>query len=177
MAIRPYKKVLPRVAVSAYVDEAAVVIGDVEIGADSSIWPMCVLRGDVNSIRVGARSNIQDGTIVHVTHRHAGRPEGHPSVIGDDVTIGHHVTLHGCRIGHRCLIGMGSVIMDGAELQDEVLLGAGSLVTEGAKLESGYLWLGRPARRIRPITDAERDWFRYSAQNYVDLKNDYLGAT
>jgi carbonic anhydrase/acetyltransferase-like protein (isoleucine patch superfamily) len=149
------------------------VIGDVEIGEDSSIWPMCVLRGDVNTIRVGARTNIQDGTIVHVTHHHAGHPEGHPTVIGDDVTIGHHVTLHGCRVGNRCLIGMGSVLMDGAELQDEILLGAGSLVTEGAKLESGYLWLGRPARRIRPITDAERKWFRYSAQNYVDLKNDY----
>jgi carbonic anhydrase/acetyltransferase-like protein (isoleucine patch superfamily) len=173
MAVRPYKGVLPRLATSAYVDEAAVVIGDVGIGEDASIWPMSVLRGDVNSIRVGARTNIQDGTIIHVTHRHPGRPEGHPTVIGDEVTIGHHVTLHGCRVGNRCLIGMGSVLMDGAELQDEVLLGAGSLVTEGAKLESGYLWLGRPARRIRPITDAERKWFHYSARNYVDLKNDY----
>ncbi len=173
MAVRPYKGMLPRLAASVYVDEAAAVIGDVEIGEDSSIWPMCVLRGDVNSIRVGSRTNIQDGTVVHVTHRHAGRPEGHPTVIGDEVTIGHHVTLHGARVGDRCLIGMGSVLMDGAELADEVLLGAGSLVTEGAKLESGYLWLGRPARRIRAITDAERKWFRYSAQNYVDLKNDY----
>jgi carbonic anhydrase/acetyltransferase-like protein (isoleucine patch superfamily) len=173
MSIRPYKNIVPRVAGSAYIDEASAVIGDVEIGEDSSIWPMCVLRGDVNSIRVGARTNIQDGTVVHVTHRHAGRPEGHPTVIGDEVTIGHHVTLHGARVGNRCLIGMGSVLMDGAQLADEVLLGAGSLVTEGAKLESGYLWLGRPARRIRPITDAERQWFRYSAQNYVDLKNDY----
>jgi len=173
MAIRPYKGIEPQVAESAYVDEQAAVIGDVKIGADSSIWPMAVLRGDVNSIRIGATTSIQDGTVCHVTHRYADHPEGFPLTIGDEVTVGHNVTLHGCTIGNRCLIGMGSTILDGAVLEDEVLLGAGSLVSPGKVLEGGYLWLGVPAKRARPLTDEERAWFSYSAGHYKKLKGDY----
>jgi carbonic anhydrase/acetyltransferase-like protein (isoleucine patch superfamily) len=174
MALRPYRNVHPTVAASAYVDASAVVIGDVEIGEDSSIWPMCVVRGDVNSIRIGARTSIQDGTVVHVTHRHVARPQGHATIVGSDVTVGHKVILHGCTIEDRCLIGMGSMLLDGAVLRSGVLLGAGSLVTEGKELEGGYLWLGQPARRVRALTEEETARFEYLARHYVKLKDDYF---
>jgi carbonic anhydrase/acetyltransferase-like protein (isoleucine patch superfamily) len=174
MAIRPYKNLLPRIGARAYVDEAAVVIGDVVLGEDASIWPMTVVRGDVNSIRIGARTNVQDGSVIHVTHR-SGTDPGHATLIGDDVTVGHKVILHGCTVESLCLIGMGSEILDGAIIRSQVLLGAGSLVTEGKELEGGYLWMGRPARRVRPLTDQERQWFTYSAKHYVKLKDDYRG--
>lgn len=164
----------PKISVSAYVDESAVVIGDVEIGDDSSVWPVCVIRGDSNSIRVGKRTNIQDGTVIHVTHAYDAAPSGYAVVIGDNVSIGHNVTVHGCTIEDRSLIGMGCTILDGAIVRSEVLLGAGSLVTEGQELESGYLWLGRPARRVRQLTDKEQGWFDYIAEHYAQLKNDYL---
>ncbi|UCH52686.1 MAG: gamma carbonic anhydrase family protein [Pseudomonadota bacterium] len=176
MTIRPYRNIKPSVHGTAYVDEQASVIGDVTIGADSSIWPMCVLRGDVNRIRVGARTNIQDGSILHGTHAQERAPGGHAAIIGDDVTVGHHVILHGCTVENHCLIGMGSTILDGALLESQVLLGAGSLVTENQVLEGGYLWMGRPARRVRAITDKERELFGYLADHYIKLKNDYLGA-
>lgn len=174
MTIRPYKGILPTLGARVYVDESAAVIGDVAIGADSSIWPQCSVRGDVNTIRIGSRTNIQDGSVVHVTHPYADLPAGRPVVIGDDVTIGHKVIVHGCTIEDRCLIGMGSVLLDGAVLRTGVFLGAGSLVSEDKELEGGYLWLGRPAKKIRPLTDEEWKWFEYSAKHYVDLKNDYL---
>lgn len=165
---------MPKIAPSAYVDESAVVIGDVLIGEDSSIWPLCAVRGDTNTIRIGMRSNLQDGSVVHVTHRYEAAPKGYPVVIGDDVTIGHKVLVHGCTIEDRVLIGMGSTLMDGAVIRSEVLLGAGSLVVEGQELEGGYLWMGRPARRRRALTDEERSWFAYVAKHYAELKNDYL---
>ncbi len=174
MAIRPYNGILPKIAPSAYIDEQAAVIGDVEIGEDSSVWPMCSIRGDVNLIRIGRRTSIQDNTVIHVTHRHKELPEGRPTVIGDDVTVGHQCVLHACTIEDRCLIGMGSIILDGARLRAGVLLGAGSLVTEGKDLEGGYLWLGRPAKRVRALTEQELAWFEYSARHYVKLKNEYL---
>lgn len=173
MSVRPFKDKVPQIAPGVYVDAAAVVIGDVIIGADSSVWPMAVLRGDVNTIRVGARTSIQDGSVLHVTHDHADVPGGHPCVVGDDVTVGHKVVLHGCTIGDRCLVGMGAIVLDGARLEPEVLLGAGSLVPPGKVLEGGYLWLGAPVRRIRPLTGAEREKLRYSAAHYVRLKNAY----
>jgi carbonic anhydrase/acetyltransferase-like protein (isoleucine patch superfamily) len=174
MKLRTFKTAWPHVNDSAYVDPQASVIGDVEIGPDSSVWPMTVVRGDVNRIRIGARSNIQDGSVIHVTHGHAGNAQGHAVSIGDDVTIGHRVVIHGCTIGNECLIGIGAIILDGAVLQDRVLLGAGSLVTEGKLLESGYLYLGSPARRVRALSEEELNWFKYSAQHYVQLKNDHL---
>ncbi|MFO7593905.1 MAG: gamma carbonic anhydrase family protein [Pseudomonadota bacterium] len=173
MSLRNYKGISPKVAAGAYVDEAAVVIGDVTLAADSSVWPMAVVRGDVNYIRIGERSNVQDGSVLHVTHDHAGAPGGFPLIIGDDVTVGHNVTLHGCSIGNRCLIGMGSTILDGATLEEGVLLAAGSLVPPGKTLEGGYLWLGSPVKKGRPLTDEEWDWFAYSAQHYSRLKDAY----
>ena len=174
MAIRPYKGISPTLAKGVYVDPQSVVIGDVHIGADSSIWPLCSLRGDVNLIRIGERTNIQDGSVLHGTHAHTAEPEGHATRVGSDVTVGHKVILHGCTVEDLCLIGMGAVVLDGAVIRSHVLLGAGSLVSEGKELEGGYLWLGRPAKRIRELTPEEIKWFAYSAKHYVRLKNDYL---
>ena len=174
MKQRTFKNAWPHIDDTAYVDPQASVIGDVVIGPESSVWPMAVIRGDVNHIRIGARSNIQDGSIVHVTHRYAARPQGNAVAIGDDVTIGHRVVIHGSTIGNECLIGIGAIILDGAILEDPVLLGAGSLVTENKVLESGYLYIGSPVRQVRPLTEEELRWLKYSAQHYVRLKNDYL---
>jgi len=173
MSVRAYRGTQPTIHASAYVDPQAVVIGDVVIGEDSSLWPMAVARGDVNYIRIGARSNIQDGTVLHVTHAHAEVPGGHPLLIGDEVTVGHNVTLHGCTVGDKCLIGMGSIVLDGAVLESYSLLGAGSLVPPGKTLEGGYLWMGSPARRVRLLTAAERERFGYSAEHYCRLKATY----
>ena len=173
MSIRKFKNLFPKIASSAYIDESAVIIGDVEVGEDASIWPLCSIRGDVNLIRIGARSNIQDGCVIHVTHRYSELPEGQATRIGSDVTVGHKVMLHGCTVENLCLIGMGSTLLDGAIIRSRVLLGAGSLVPEGKDLEGGYLWLGRPAKRMRELTEQELKWFEYSALHYVKLKNDY----
>lgn len=174
MKTRIYMNAWPHVDDSAYVDPQAAVIGDVMIGADSSVWPMAVVRGDVHRIRIGERTNIQDGTVIHVTHPHD--EQGHATTLGNDVTVGHRVVLHGCTIGNECLIGIGTVIMDGAVVQDRVLVGAGSLVTEGKVLESGHLYLGAPARKVRVLTDEEIARFKYSAGHYVALKNHYLSS-
>lgn len=170
MAIRRFENCLPQLAAGVYVDDTALVIGDVQIGADSSIWPFSVVRGDVNRIRIGARSNIQDHCTVHVSHKSEYKPEGADCCVGDDVTIGHQVVLHACQIASRCLIGMGSIVMDNARVGEYSLIGAGSLVTENSDLEAGYVWMGRPARRVRALTAEERAYLEYSAQHYVRLK-------
>ena len=172
--MRTFQGVTPAIDDGVLVDDTALVIGDVTIGADSSIWPMTVVRGDVNKIRIGKRSNIQDSSVIHVTHPHEDMPEGHAVEVGDNVTVGHKVILHGCKVGDHCLVGMGSTIMDGAVLEPYVLLGAGSLVSPGKVLEGGYLWLGSPVRKVRPLSDDERKWIKYSAQHYVDLKNSHM---
>ncbi len=174
MAIRPYKGISPSIGAGVYIDPQAAIIGDVSIGADSSIWPLCSLRGDVHYIRIGERTNIQDGSILHGTHTYAARPQGSATTIGSDVTVGHNAILHACTVEDLCLIGMGALVLDDAVIRSHVLLGAGSLVGEGKELEGGYLWLGRPAKRIRELTDEEMKWFAYSAKHYVKLKNDYL---
>jgi carbonic anhydrase/acetyltransferase-like protein (isoleucine patch superfamily) len=174
MSVRSFKGTTPKLGTAAYVDENAVVIGDVELGEDASIWPMCSIRGDVNLIRIGARTNIQDGSVIHVTHGYSDLPQGHATRVGNDVTVGHKVMLHGCTVEDLCLIGMGSTVLDGAVIRTRVLLGAGSLVPEGKDLEGGYLWLGRPAKKIRELNEQELKWFKYSAMHYVKLKNDYL---
>lgn len=174
MSVRDYQGVAPQLDDGVFIDATALVLGDVAIGKDSSIWPLTVLRGDVNKIRIGARCNIQDNSVVHVTHPHEAVPQGHAVVVGDNVTVGHRVILHGCTIGDNCLVGMGSTVMDGALLEPYVLLGAGSLVSPGKRLEGGYLWLGSPVRKIRPLSDDERQWLDYSAQNYVALKDRHL---
>ena len=170
--IRPFKKSYPQIAESAWIDDSAVVIGDVIIGNDSSVWQMTVIRGDVNTVVIGARSNIQDGSVLHVTH--AGKHyAGAALSIGDDVTVGHKVILHACTIGDRCLIGMGAIIMDTTVVEDEVIIGAGSLVAENKTLQSGYLYLGSPAKKIRPLTERELKFLRYSAEHYVKLAREY----
>ena len=174
MTIKAYQDKLPVVGNNVFIDETAIVIGDVALGDDVSIWPMSVLRGDVNHIRIGVRTNVQDGCVLHVTHCGEHSPDGYPLLVGDDVTVGHSVVLHGCRIGNHCLIGIGAIVMDGAVIEDEVILGAGSLVPPRRILESGFLYIGSPARKARPLTDEEKAFFRYSASNYVSLKNDYL---
>jgi len=171
MSLRSFEGGQPVIGDDAYIDEAATVIGDVHIGTESSVWPGCVLRGDVNHIRIGARTNIQDGSILHVSHGSEYYPQGYPLLIGDEVTVGHGAVIHACSIGDRCLIGMGSIVLDGAIVEDDVMLGAGSLVAPGDHLEAGYLWLGSPARRVRKLSDKERDFLRYSAEHYVRLKN------
>ena len=174
MSIRSHAGLHPRIASGVYVDPDSVVIGDVEIGAGSSVWPMTVIRGDIHHIRIGARTSVQDGSVLHVTHAGPYTPDGFPLIIGDDVTIGHKVMLHGCSLGNRILVGMGAVIMDGVVVNDEVIIGAGTLVPPGKVLESGYLYLGNPARRARPLTDKELRYFHYTSKRYVDLGAEYL---
>lgn len=163
----------PQIASGVYVHPAATVIGDVVIGENSSVWPGAVIRGDVNHIRIGSNTNVQDLSMLHVSHRSSADPAGAALTIGDNVTIGHAVILHGCTIGDESLIGMGSIVMDKAVVQKHVLLAAGSLVPEGKVLESGYLYVGRPAKKIRALTAGEIAHFMYSADNYVRLKNQY----
>lgn len=174
--VRNFEGHTPQLGARVYIDPTAVVIGDVALADDVSLWPAAVLRGDMHSIRIGARTSIQDGSVLHVTHASDYNPGGWPLRVGADVTVGHNVTLHGCTLGNRILVGMGAVVMDGAVVEDDVVLGAGTLVTPGKTLESGYLYAGAPARQRRPLTDAERRYFRYSAANYVRLKDRYLAA-
>lgn len=172
--IRAYRNISPTLGTGVYVDSMSTVIGDVVIGEDSSIWPFAALRGDVNHIRIGARTSIQDGSVCHVSHKTESLPEGHPLIVGDDVTIGHKVVLHGCRIGNRVLVGIGSVVLDGVVVEDDVMIGAGSLVPPGKVLESGYLYLGSPCKQVRPLKESERQHLPYSAQHYVRIKDEYL---
>lgn len=174
MAIRRFAQHTPKVGPRVFIDRSAVVLGDVEIGEDSSVWPLTVIRGDMHRIRIGARTSVQDGSVLHITHAGPFNPDGFPLLIGDDVTIGHKVMLHGCTLGNRILVGMGCTIMDGAVVGDEVIIGAGSLVPPGKHLESGYLYVGSPAKQARPLTDKERAFFPYSAANYVKLKDQHL---
>lgn len=174
MNIRSHAGLYPRVATGVYVDPASVVIGDVVIGEGSSVWPMTVIRGDIHHIRIGERTSVQDGSVLHVTHAGPYNPDGFPLIIGDDVTIGHKAMLHGCTIGSRILIGMAAVIMDGAVVNDEVIVGAGTLVPPGKVLESGYLYMGNPVRQVRLLTDKELQYFHYTAKRYADLAAEYL---
>jgi carbonic anhydrase/acetyltransferase-like protein (isoleucine patch superfamily) len=152
---------------SAWVAPGAQVLGDVVIGEESSVWFNAVLRGDVNYIRVGKRTNIQDLTMVHVSY------ESYPTIIGDGVTIGHSAVIHACTIGNHVLIGMGSVILDGAEIGDDVIIGAGSLVTGKTKIPSGSKAFGRPAKVIATLTESEREFLRWSENHYVNLAKTY----
>lgn len=174
MNIRPFRNSVPNLGARVYVDPAAVVIGRVTLGDDVSIWPGAVLRGDVNDITIGARSNIQDGSILHVTSPYDEKPQGIPLVIGADVTVGHGVILHACTIGNFSLIGMGATVLDGAVIEDFVLVGAGAVVTPGKRLTARGLYLGSPARRTRDLTDKDIQELRESSPHYVELKNAYL---
>ena len=172
--IREFETYSPQIAQTAFIDPTALVIGQVTLGEHSSVWPMTVVRGDINQITIGNYTNIQDGSVIHVTHQGRFNETGFATIVGDQVTVGHRVVLHGCHIGNLCLIGMNTCIMDGAVLEDQVILGAGSLVTPGKVLTAGYLWVGSPARKVRPLTQQERDFLRYSAEYYAKLKNRHL---
>lgn len=174
MSLHSYHGAQPALADGVYVHDSAQLIGEVALGRDCSVWCNAVLRGDVNRIVVGERTNIQDLCMGHVSHRHPAKPNGAALLIGSEVTVGHAVILHGCMIGDACLIGMGSIIMDDAIVGPEVILGAGSLVPPGKVLERGQLYVGRPALPVRPLSADELAYIRYSAAHYVRLKNDYL---
>lgn len=168
---------MPDLGERVYVDPAAVVVGRVELGDDVSIWPMSVVRGDVNFIRIGACTNIQDACVLHVTHDGPYSPGGLPLVVGREVTVGHRVTLHACTVGDRCLIGIGAIVLDGAVLEDDVFLAAGSLVSPGKRLLSGHLYRGAPARQVRALRGEEIEQLRYSAGHYVKIKDHYLAES
>ena len=174
MKLRPFKGITPTLGERVFVDPSSVVLGDVELGDDSSVWPLVAIRGDMNHIRIGARSNVQDGAILHITHASSYNPDGYPLIIGEEVTIGHMAMLHGCTIGNRVLVGMSATVMDGAVVEDDVVIGAGSLVPPGKRLESGKLYMGRPVKEVRDLTEKEMSFFSYSASNYVKLKEEHL---
>jgi carbonic anhydrase/acetyltransferase-like protein (isoleucine patch superfamily) len=177
MPVRSYRDTLPRLGERVYVDPAATLVGDVVLGDDVSLWPGTVVRGDVNFIRIGARTNLQDGTVVHVSHDgpHA-KLGGFATVIGEDVTIGHKAIIHACRIEDAVLVGMGAIVLDGAVLRKHAFVGAGALVAPGKEVGAGELWLGNPAKKVRMLSEAEIEALYYSAQHYVRLKDDYLAA-
>ena len=171
--IRSFEGVTPRIGKNSYIDESAVVIGDVEMGENCSVWPLTVIRGDSNIIRIADNTNIQDGSVLHVTHVGDFSPEGGELHIGSQVTVGHRVLLHGCRIGNQCLIGMGSIVTDNAVIEDRVMIGSGSLVPPNKTLESGYLYLGNPVVKKRPLSEREIEFLSYVSQHYVLLKQSY----
>jgi carbonic anhydrase/acetyltransferase-like protein (isoleucine patch superfamily) len=175
--IRAFASTSPQIADSCYIDPNADVIGDVVIGDNSSIWPMAVVRGDVNFIRIGQNTNIQDGSVLHVSHAGVFNEQGAALIIGDNVTVGHNCVLHACTIWNDCLVGMGSILMDNAVVENHVMIGAGSLVPPGKTLDSGYLYLGNPCKRVRKLKEHELEYLGYSAQHYVRLKNQYLQQT
>lgn len=175
MSIRAFKEHRPQLAASVYVDPSAEVIGQVTLGEGVSVWPQSVLRGDVNRIEVGARSNIQDASVLHVTHDGPYSPGGFALSVGEAVTVGHRVILHACQVGHHCLIGMGAIVMDGAVIEPRVILGAGSLVPGGKRLEGGHLWVGSPARKLRPLSETEFEMLEYSARHYERLARAHRG--
>jgi len=176
VTIRTFETIVPSIDPTAYVDDAALVLGDVTLAEDVSLWPQVVARGDVNSIEVGARTNIQDGTILHVSHDSEFALGGFPLRIGADITVGHQAILHGCTIEDSCLIGMAATVMDGAIVRSGAIVGAGSLVPPGHDLEGGYLWVGSPARKVRPLRDKEIGFLEYSAKHYVELKNRHMAG-
>ncbi|TMP26641.1 gamma carbonic anhydrase family protein [Pseudoalteromonas rubra] len=171
---RSYKGKTPKLAAGVYVDESAVLVGDIEVGEDSSVWPLVAARGDVNYIKIGKRTNVQDGSVLHLTRSSASNPDGYPLIIGDDVTVGHKVMLHGCQLGNRILVGMGAIVMDNVVVEDDVIIGGGALVPPNKRLESGYLYVGSPVKQARPLNEQEIAFLKTSAQNYVELKDDYL---
>jgi len=173
--LRPYRGIRPQLGERVWLDPQACVIGEVALGDDVSVWPMTVVRGDVNFIRIGARSNLQDGAVIHVSHDgpHS-RRGGFAAIIGEDVTIGHKAVIHACTIGDACLIGMGALVLDGAMVHKHAFVGAGALVAPGKVVGERELWLGNPARCVRRLSDAEVEGLYYSAAHYVRLKDEYL---
>jgi carbonic anhydrase/acetyltransferase-like protein (isoleucine patch superfamily) len=174
MPLHSFRGHTPQLGQAVFVDAQAFVLGDVALADDVSVWPGAVIRGDMHRIRIGARTSVQDGAVLHITHASDYNPEGWPLTIGADVTIGHQACLHGCTIGNEVLVGIGATVLDGAVVEDQVVIGAGTLVPPGKRLASGYLYVGSPARQKRPLTEKEKTFFKYSAANYCQLKDEYL---
>jgi len=178
MTISPYQSIFPVIDNTAFIAPSADIIGDVHVGAGSSVWFGCVVRGDVNIVRIGARTNIQDGSVIHVTRAtsdgNMGAGAGNGTIIGDDVTVGHMALLHDCKIGNKAFVGMKACMMDKSELEEGAMLAAGALLTPGKIVPSGQLWGGSPARYMRDLNPRERAFLEVSAQNYVDLAQSYL---
>ncbi|MGB3393944.1 MAG: gamma carbonic anhydrase family protein [Stenotrophomonas sp.] len=174
-AIRPFLDKHPVLGQRVYVDPACTIIGEVELGDDVSVWPGTVIRGDVNHVRIGARSNLQDGAIIHVSHDSPYNKGGYPTLIGEGVTVGHGCIIHACSIGDYCLIGMGACILDGAVIEANAFIAAGAVVGPGKRVRSGELWAGNPARLMRQLSEKDIEGLRYSADHYVRLKDKYLG--
>lgn len=177
MTIRSFQQHRPHIGARVFIDPSAVVIGRVRLGADVSVWPLTVIRGDVNDIAIGDRTNIQDGSVLHNTSPSSSPPNGFALVVGADVTVGHKVILHGCTIGDRVLVGMGSIVMDGAIVESDVIIGGGSVVTPGKVLNSGGLYVGSPAKRVRDLRPDELEFLKYSAAHYVKLKDLHLSSS
>jgi carbonic anhydrase/acetyltransferase-like protein (isoleucine patch superfamily) len=175
--IRSFDSKTPEIDSSAFIDSSACVIGDVSIGAQASIWPMAVVRGDIQSIHIGARSNIQDGTVIHVTHDGPFCNGGRATRIGCDVIVGHKAMLHACTLEDSCSVGMGAIILDGACVQSHAMIAAGSLVPPGRVCDGGFLWVGNPVKKIRPLTKKELDFLPYSANYYVELAQRHKGES
>ncbi|MEO5376548.1 MAG: gamma carbonic anhydrase family protein [Magnetococcus sp. DMHC-6] len=173
MSITSFNGILPRIDPTAFVHPDAIIIGDVHIGPESSIWPGVVIRGDVNFIRIGTRTNVQDGSILHVARVTTERPEGFPLILGDNITIGHNVVLHGCRVESGSMIAIGAIVLDGSVVGAGALLGAGSLATPGSKIGPGELWIGSPARLLRPLTEKERLGLEDTNKSYAKLAKQY----
>ncbi len=161
--IIPFNNIEPEIDRSAFIAPGVSIIGDVKVGADSNIWYGCVLRGDVHSIKIGARTNIQDGSIIHVTTDFSG------TEVGDDVTVGHGAILHACTVEDFGFVGMGATVLDGARVEGFAMLAAGALLTPGKVIPSGQLWAGSPARYMRDLTDKEKEYTRWSAKHYAEL--------
>ena len=174
MSVRSFNGKLPELGENVYIDDSAVVIGSGTLGDNVSVFPTAVIRGDVESITIGQNTNVQDGAVLHVSHQGKFSERGHPLKIGNSVTIGHRAVVHGCSVGNYCLIGVGAIVMDDAVLEDYVMLGASSLVPPNKKLESGYLYVGSPAKQSRALSDEEKEFLRYSAEHYVLLKNQHM---
>lgn len=175
-AIRPFLDKHPTLGQRVYIDPACTIIGEVELGDDVSVWPGTVIRGDVNHVRIGARSNVQDGTVIHVSHASPYNKGGYPTLVGEGVTIGHGCIIHACTIGDYCLIGMGACILDGAVIEANAFIAAGAVVGPGKRVRSGELWAGNPARLMRQLSEKDIEGLRYSADHYVRLKDQYLAA-
>ena len=173
-SIRSHGGIYPNLGLRVYVDLAATVIGNVSLGDDVSVWPGAVIRGDMHSITVGARSNIQDNAVLHITHASDFNPAGWPLSIGEDVVVGHRAILHGCTLGNRILVGNGAIVNDGVIVEDEVIIGAGCIVPPGKTLPSGFVYVGNPCKQSREVSEKEKTFFSYSPANYVKLKNQYL---
>ncbi|KTC66796.1 transferase [Legionella birminghamensis] len=176
MNLRPFNNVYPSLGEKVYVDPQAAVIGNVCIGKDSSVWPMAVIRGDVNAIEIGHSCSIQDGAVLHVTHDGPYSPGGRKLILGNGITVGHQAVLHACQIEDYCLIGMGALLLDAVHVEHHVMIAAGSVVSPGKRLLSGHLYLGNPARQLRPLSQQEIEQLEYSAGHYVRLKDKYLGG-